>query len=144
MIVDQILRFKGANVVNVNPEASLVEAARQLKSGQFGVLVITDDDSRITGIISERDIVNAVAERSLDALALRVSDVMTRKVVTCSRRDTVKNVMEIMTQRKIRHVPVTDDDDRLSGIVSIRDVVDAHLAQIQLESDAMRQMITGR
>ena len=108
------------------------------------MLVITDDDSRITGIISERDIVNAVAERSLDALALRVSDVMTRKVVTCSRRDTVKNVMEIMTQRKIRHVPVTDDDDRLSGIVSIRDVVDAHLAQIQLESDAMRQMITGR
>lgn len=140
MIVKTILSGKGANVVTIEPTATLADATKILTEKRIGALVVTGAEGRLVGIISERDIVRALASRGNAALKLPLTDVMTRKVVTCSEDETLSVIMERMTQGKFRHVPVLDGE-RLIGIISIGDVVKWRLEELQLEQNALRDYI---
>jgi CBS domain-containing protein len=140
MTVKAILESKGNNVVTVEPTASLAAAVKILADRRIGALIIFGADRRVVGIVSERDIVRALAERGERALDEPVGQVMTRKVVTCTSSETIAAIMERMTAGKFRHVPVVEDD-QLVGIVSIGDVVKHRLHEIEHESAALRDYI---
>lgn len=140
MTVKAILSRKGNDVVTADPNATLAEAVRILAARRIGAVVVTGADSRIVGILSERDVVRVLGDKGVSALETQISEVMTRKVTTCSMRDTVAELMERMTEGKFRHVPVVDDG-RLAGIVSIGDVVKWRVHEIEDESDALRDYI---
>ncbi|MGP0089954.1 MAG: CBS domain-containing protein [Xanthobacteraceae bacterium] len=140
MTVKAILGSKGNNVVTVEPTATLAAAVKILADRRIGALVIFGADRRVVGIVSERDIVRALAERGERALDEPVGQVMTRKVVTCTSTETIAAIMERMTAGKFRHVPVVEDD-QLVGIVSIGDVVKHRLHEIEHESAALRDYI---
>ena len=139
MTVKAILSSKGRDVVAIEPAANLAAAAKLLAERRIGAVLVLAD-GRLAGILSERDIVRALAERGSAALADRVDRMMTRKVITCSESDTVAQIMEQMTAGKFRHVPVVDDG-RVVGVVSIGDVVKRRLEQIESESNALREYI---
>ncbi len=140
MIVSIILADKGREVVTIEPGASLARAAKLLAEKRIGAALILGADLRLVGIISERDIVQAIAARGAAALDEPVSQTMTRKVETCNENETISSIMERMTNGKFRHVPVVDQG-RLAGIVSIGDVVKHRLQQVERESAAMRDYI---
>jgi CBS domain-containing protein len=140
MNVTTILSTKGSDVATIAPTATVAEAAQVMSDRKIGALVITGAGSRITGIVSERDIVRALAKHGAGALQLPLNDVMTRKVVTCGPGDSVANLMEQMTDGKFRHLPVVDSD-KLAGIISIGDVVKSRLAELELEQSALRDYI---
>jgi CBS domain-containing protein len=140
MIVKSILSAKGSDVATIAPSATLAEATKILADRKIGALVVTGAAGRITGIISERDIVRAFAEHGAAALQFPLSEVMTRKVVTCTPADTVAVLMEHMTAGKFRHLPVMEDG-RLVGIISIGDVVKYRLTELEFEHGAMRDYI---
>ena len=140
MTVKAILSRKGNDVVTADPNATLAEAVRILAARRIGAVVVTGADRRIVGILSERDVVRVLGDKGPSALETQISEVMTRKVTTCSMRDTVAELMERMTEGKFRHVPVVDDG-RLAGIVSIGDVVKARLGELEQEHDALRDYI---
>jgi CBS domain-containing protein len=140
MTVSMILAGKGRDVVTIEPNASLAAAAKLLAERRIGAVLILGADRRISGILSERDIVRALAERGADALDEPVSAAMTRRVSTCHENETVANIMERMTAGKFRHVPVVDQG-RLAGIVSIGDVVKHRLHEVERDSAAMRDYI---
>ncbi len=140
MTVKAILSRKGSDVVTADPNATLGEAVQVLAARRIGAVVVTGADRRIIGILSERDVVRALAERGPAVLAAPIAEVMTRKVTTCSMRDTVSELMERMTEGKFRHVPVVDQG-RLVGIVSIGDVVKWRVHEMQDESEALRDYI---
>ena len=140
MTVKAILNAKGSEVVTIEPTASIAAAAKRLAERRIGALVVQGADNRVVGIISERDIVSALAERGASALDDPISQYMTRKVVTCDLSETVASVMERMTAGKFRHVPVIEQK-RLEGIVSIGDVVKYRLGQIEGETAALRDYI---
>lgn len=140
MTVKAILSRKGSDVLTIDPAATLAAAAKLLAERRIGAIVVTGLDARVAGILSERDIVRALAERGADVLNERVDHVMTRRVVTCTETETIASVMEHMTAGKFRHLPVTDQG-RLVGIVSIGDVVKYRLHEIETESQALREYI---
>jgi CBS domain-containing protein len=140
MTVSIILAAKGRNVVSVEPNATLSSAVALLAEKRIGAVVVLGVDSRIVGILSERDIVRALAERGTAALDAPVSQIMTRKVSICTEAETIPSIMERMTEGKFRHVPVVDRG-RLAGIVSIGDVVKHRLQQMESDSAAMRDYI---
>jgi CBS domain-containing protein len=140
MIVSIILADKGRDIVTVEPSASLAGAAKLLAEKRIGAALILGADHRLVGIISERDIVQAIAARGAAALDEPVSQTMTRKVETCNENEPISSIMERMTKGKFRHVPVVDQG-RLAGIVSIGDVVKHRLQQMEHESAAMRDYI---
>jgi CBS domain-containing protein len=141
MTVNIILAAKGRDVVTVEPSASLADAVQLLAEKPIGAALILGAEHRIIGLISERDIVRALAERGAAALAEPVSQTMTRKVETCNESEPISNIMQRMTDGKFRHVPVVDQG-RLVGIVSIGDVVNHRLQEMELESTAMREYIS--
>ncbi len=144
MHVRHILETKGTTVATVPPTATMTDVARLLADHGVGALVVSDDGETIAGIVSERDLARAVAISGADALALPVSDAMTSEVRTCAPDDTIDSLMETMTSRRIRHIPVTVDD-RLVGIVSIGDVVKNRLAELQNESQVLHDYLySGR
>lgn len=140
MTVNDILLHKGSNVITIEPTASVAAAVRMLAQHRIGALLVTGADYRIVGIISERDIVRVLDERGPAVLDAPVAEVMTRKVVTCDRRETIADIMERMTSGKFRHVPVVEHG-RLAGIVSIGDVVKVRLSQLEHEQNALREYI---
>ena len=140
MTVKAIVCRKGTDVVTIDPTASLASAAKTLATHQIGAVIITGADRQVVGILSERDIVRALAERGSSALEEPVGEVMTRKVLTCSETETVGDIMERMTVGKFRHLPVVERG-RLVGLISIGDVVKYRLEQMEYESKAMREYI---
>jgi CBS domain-containing protein len=140
MTVKAILSRKGSAVVTIAPGASLAEAAKLLSTNRIGAVIVTGPDARVIGVLSERDIVRALADRGAAALDLRVEEAMTRRVVTAGEADTVGEIMEQMTAGKFRHIPVVEND-RLVGVVSIGDVVKHRLEEMERESSAMRDYI---
>ena len=140
MTVKAILSRKGNDVVTAEPNASLGEVVRVLSARRIGAVVVTGADRRIVGILSERDVVRVLGEKGPSALDQPIAEVMTRKVTTCSMRDTVSELMERMTEGKFRHMPVVEDG-RVAGIVSIGDVVKWRVHEIEDESDALRDYI---
>jgi CBS domain-containing protein len=142
MLVRHILRDKGREVVTISSDATLSEAARLLARKRIGALVVRDRDGALAGILSERDIVRAVAEASVNALAHSVSAHMTRTLQTCREADNVEDLIETMTHQRLRHLPVIEND-RLCGIVSIGDVVKTRIAETVHEADSLRQYIAA-
>jgi CBS domain-containing protein len=140
MKVSDILSAKGRDVVVIEPTANLQTAANLLASRKIGAIVILGAGGRIAGILSERDIVRALATRGASALELPVGQAMTREVMTCSEEDTCAEIMERMTAGKFRHLPVVRDS-QLVGLVSIGDVVKQRVEEIERESEAMRDYI---
>ena len=130
MIVEHILAAKGHEVVTIEPERTLLETARLLDEKRIGAVVVSDADHPVLGIISERDIARAVAQRGAAVLDEPVSQHMTAKLFTCTRSCTVSDLMELMTDRKVRHVPLVEHG-RLSGIISIGDVVKHRLSELK-------------
>lgn len=140
MTVSIILATKGREVASVEPNAKLSNAVALLAEKRIGALVVLGVDRRIVGILSERDIVRALAEHGMQTLDMPVSQIMTRKVSTCTEGETIPSIMERMTQGKFRHMPVVDQG-RLTGIISIGDVVKHRLQQMESDSAAMRDYI---
>jgi CBS domain-containing protein len=140
MTVKSILDEKGRDVVTLGPDAMLADATALLAEKRIGALVVIDDDDRILGILSERDIVRVIGQSGETALALKVSQVMTAKVTTCRETHTVIHVMEVMTRGRFRHLPV-EKGGRLDGIVSIGDVVKRRIEEAVREVDQIREYI---
>jgi CBS domain-containing protein len=140
MTVSVILAHKGRDVVTIDPSARLAEAIRMLAEKRIGAALILGADRRIAGIISERDIVRALAARGAAVLDEPVSQTMTRKVETCNESDAVATIMERMTAGKFRHMPVVNQG-RLVGVVSIGDIVKHRVHEMESESVAMRDYI---
>ena len=142
MMVEEVLKAKGRDTVTMPGSASVAEAARLLKEKRIGAVVISDDGARVLGILSERDIVHALADFAAAALEMRVSELMTQDVVTCAPGDSIAGLMTRMTERRIRHLPVVKDGV-LDGMVSIGDVVKSRIGEVEYEASAMRDFITG-
>jgi CBS domain-containing protein len=130
MTVRAILAAKGGEVVSIEPIADLTAAAKLLTNRRIGALVVLDAGGCLVGILSERDIVRAMAESGSAVLHLPVAQVMTRNVFTCDVNDSISSVMDRMTKGKFRHMPVLDND-RLAGLVSIGDVLKLNLETIR-------------
>ncbi|GGK54287.1 CBS domain-containing protein [Salinarimonas ramus] len=142
MTVRQVLAEKGGEVVTLSPTSSLAEAAHMLAQRRIGAVVVSADGGRVDGILSERDIVRAIARDGASALDAPVEAWMTREVVTCAREVAIDDLMQTMTQGKFRHVPVVEDG-RLVGIVSIGDVVKRRVAAIEAEAQMLKEYIAG-
>ena len=140
MTIHSILTRKGSTVCTIEPTASIADAAKSLADHGIGALVVMGDEGQTVGIISERDIVRAVSAMGGAALKTRAAEVMTRKVMICSRNDKLVDLMRRMTEGKFRHFPVVEEG-RLVGIVSIGDVVKSRLEELQQESNAMSEYI---
>jgi len=139
MTVKAILSRKGNDVITVEPTVTLSAAVNILAEHRIGALVVlAGADAQVAGILSERDIVRALAQRGPGALQEAVGQVMTRRVVTCTESDTVAALMERMTQGKFRHLPVVERG-KLVGLVSIGDVVKHRLGEMEHESNALRE-----
>lgn len=130
------------SVVTIEPTRTLADVAALLSERRIGAAVVTGVEGKLAGIISERDVVRAVARDGASALSLPVASCMTRNVVTCVPATLITQVMSIMTEGKFRHLPVLEND-RLVGIVSIGDVVKRRLADTEAESAAMRDYIAS-
>jgi CBS domain-containing protein len=141
MTVAHILARKGSSVVTVQPERTLDDAIHLLAEKNVGALVVTDKAQAVVGIISERDIMQALAHQGAAALDAPVSSYMTREVATCRRETTNEEIMRLMTEGRFRHMPVCDNG-KLGGIVSIGDVIKRRLATMEAEHRAMRDYIT--
>jgi CBS domain-containing protein len=142
MDVETILRNKGRAVATIRPDETVGAAVEALVSGNIGALVASQDGETVDGIISERDVVHALARHGDALRALTVAEVMTRSVVTCDPTESVAELMAEMTNRRIRHLPVVRDG-RLCGIVSIGDVVKNRLDEIEYEASSLRSFIAG-
>jgi CBS domain-containing protein len=140
MTVKAILAAKGGDVVTIEPNTKVLAASKLLTERRIGALVVTGADRRVIGIVSERDIVQRLAADGAATLDLPLTEVMTRKVMTCTPGDTISSVMERMTEGKFRHLPVIDQG-RLVGIISIGDVVKHRLQEMEREQSALRDYI---
>src|SRR5436190_17854289 len=133
MRINGLLREKGAFVATIPPDATVVDVLNGLAEHGVGALIVTEDAKRILGIVSERDIARALQRDGAAALDWPVTDVMTAEVRTCMPDDTVDSLMALMTERRIRHVPVVVDGE-LAGIVSIGDVVKHRVHELEHEN----------
>lgn len=143
MQVRHILQDKGRDVISVATTASLADAARLLSERRIGALIVKDGAGELAGIISERDLVHAIARRGAAALEMPVSAFMTPGPATCVESDSVETIMEVMTHGRFRHVPVLDCDERLCGMISIGDVVKTRIAETVSEAAALREYISA-
>ena len=139
MTVRAILDIKGHQVESVEPQTTLADAAKLLADRKIGAVLVMSG-SRMEGILSERDIVRSLGERGAAVLTEPVSDVMTRRVVSCRPADTVASIMETMTTGKFRHLPVIDGG-LVVGLISIGDVVKWRVQEYEAEQEALRQYI---
>jgi CBS domain-containing protein len=143
MQVRHILHGKGRDVVSIGAGATLTEAAKLLTDRKIGALVVKEKTGELSGIISERDLVHAIARNGAAALTDQVGIHMTPAPETCAESDTVETVMEVMTRGRFRHVPVLDDRMMLCGMVSIGDVVKTRIAETVSEAAALRDYISA-
>ena len=141
MNVQSILTAKGTDVSTVAPDVSLAQAAADLRDRGVGALVVSSDGTTIAGIISERDVVRAIAAHGASALGRTVASAMSTDVVTCTAVDSVESLMASMTERRIRHLPVVDGAGALDGIVSIGDIVKHRLGQLESENQALHEYV---
>ena len=140
MTVARILAVKGRDVITTQPHRTLHEVSRLLAEKSIGAVVVTGADNEVLGILSERDIVLAIANAGASALDDAVSRHMTAHVVTAGQGAGITSVMELMTQGRFRHVPIVEAG-RLAGLISIGDVVKHRIAEIETEHRALREYI---
>jgi CBS domain-containing protein len=137
-----ILSDKGGDAFGVQSTASLQEAAQMLDEKKIGAVLVRDDDGQVCGVLSERDVARQVARKGADALDRPVTDCMSRKVITAHPNDTLDVLMTTMTDRRIRHLPVVEND-KLCGMISIGDVVKYKIAEAEAEATAMHNYIAA-
>jgi len=143
MQVDNILKSKRPAVLWAPPALSIAEVAERLRSAEVGVLIVSNDGESLQGLISERDVAHGLAVHGPALLSMKVSDLMTRSVITCAPEDRVADIARIMTMRRIRHIPVMDGG-KLVGLVSIGDVLKSRISEIELEANVLRDLATAR
>ena len=142
MYVKTILDEKGRNVVTGGPQLTVRQAAVYLHENHIGAIVIVDRNDRISGILTERDIVAAIARNGADCLDKPISSIMWGNVHRCDEEQSVDELMEMMSKLRARHIPV-EKDGRLVGIISIGDVVKSHIRAIKHEADAIKAYISS-
>ncbi|MBN9047041.1 MAG: CBS domain-containing protein [Rhizobiales bacterium] len=141
MTVRSILETKGREVATIAADSTLAEAVALLAKLKIGALVVCDTEDRIKGILSERDVVRALAAQEAEkAMHRPVSDVMTAKVQVCREHHTINQVMEVMTRSRFRHMPV-EESGKLVGIISIGDVVKRRIEDVEREAEEIRSYI---
>jgi CBS domain-containing protein len=143
MQISDILSHKGSEVISILPSETLAAAAKKLTQHRIGALVVRDRLGRIVGMISERDVVIALAQRGADVLTTPVSEAMSPDVITCRPTDAVREIMALITVKRIRHIPVCEGD-RLLGLVSIGDVLKSRLDEKELELNMLRDLSIAR
>jgi CBS domain-containing protein len=146
MKVEEILRSKGRSVKTIETDASIAEAIGRLTGPpQIGALVVRDDDQQLpfVGTLSERDIIRGFGKYGAKLLTMQVTQVMSRNIPICSSRDSITRLMQQMTVSRHRHVPVVDQG-RLAGLVSIGDLVKARIADMELETNLLRDLYIAR
>ena len=142
MFVSDILSQKGGLVFSVTENTPVAEVAKQLSVRRIGSVLILNDESSVLGIVSERDLVRALASHGIKALELEARQVMTRDVVTCDPDDSIDEVMQTMTNGRFRHLPVVRHGELL-GLISIGDVVKARLEEAEHETEALKAYIVA-
>lgn len=142
MFVSDILSQKGGLVFTVTPGETLAQVSQQLSARRIGSVLVIGDDDDVAGIVSERDVVRALARHGAAALELEAREVMTRGVVTCDPDESIEQVMATMTRGRFRHLPVVRHGELL-GLVSIGDVVKARLEEIAHETEALKAYIVA-
>jgi CBS domain-containing protein len=142
MTIAAILKHKGHDVAHVSPTTTVAEVVQQLATKRIGAVVVTDSAQQLLGIVSERDIVSSLAEHGSRTLAMTAAQLMTRDLHTATQSTTVAHAMEMMTNKRFRHLPVMDGS-RLVGIVSIGDIVKARLSQQEQEVDSLKAYVVG-
>ena len=143
MLADQILERKGRDVSTVPPDTTIKAVAEAMTAAKVGALVVSSDGTTLTGIVSERDIVRRLADDGPELLDRPVSDLMTSEVHTCSGSDNVDELMHLMTEHRIRHLPVVADG-ALVGIISIGDVVKTRVDELEAEKEQLVDYIRGQ
>nr|WP_316654236.1 CBS domain-containing protein [uncultured Gellertiella sp.] len=140
--VKSMLDQKGRSVITIAPEVTVGEAATLLHDRKIGAVVVVGVDGRIAGIFSERDVVTALARHGKDSLNQPVSSIMTTMVYRCNEEATANQLMEVMSARRFRHVPV-ETDGKLVGMISIGDVVKSRIREIEHEAEQIKAYIAG-
>ena len=146
MLVNQILSLKGAgasNIITIVSTATVEDAAKLLAEKRIGAIVVSDDGKKPVGILSERDIVRELGKRGASVLDQPISDLMTRKLMTCTTGEDALSILERMTEGRFRHLPVVNEAGEMLGIVSIGDAVSARLKELHAEKEALTGMIMG-
>lgn len=133
----------GKRVETISPSASVHDLVNALNIHQVGALVVSPDGRKIEGIVSERDVVRAMPGKIDQLVGMHVRDLMTVEVVTCTSDATVSELMKIMTEMRIRHIPVVDEDNNVISIVSIGDVVKEHISELDTERKALRDYVNS-
>lgn len=141
-MVAAILRHKGHEVIAVSPDAPVPEVTAVLRARSIGAVLVTDRLDQLLGIVSERDIVRSLAMRGAATLEMTAAQLMTRVMTTATPGTTVEQAMRLMTENRVRHLPVLEDD-RLAGMVSIGDVVKARIMEQEEEVDSLKAYISG-
>lgn len=140
MRIADVLRNKGASVATITPETSVSGLLTELSVHNIGAMVVVSPDG-VIGIVSERDVVRALQQRGADLLRLPVSEIMTTFVATCTPNDTVDSLSALMTTKRVRHIPVMENG-RLTGIVSIGDVVKTRMEELEATQEQLQAYIT--
>ncbi len=142
MTVAAMLKHKGHAVVSVHPTTTVADVVAVLAARRIGAVVVLDEEAHLSGLVSERDIVAALAAHGAATLDMTANDLMTHDIVTVTRNTTVEKAMAIMTEGRFRHLPVLDGD-RLIGVVSIGDVVKARIMAQEGEVESLRAYVAG-
>lgn len=143
MTAANILKSKGtSDVFTIAPDASVSEAAERLSEKRIGSLVVSQDGQAVEGILSERDIVREIGKRGPNCLNDKVSEMMTRDLVTCERTDRADDLLKKMTKGRFRHMPVVEAGVMV-GIITLGDVVKYRLEEVKMEKEALEGMIMG-
>ncbi len=139
MKVAEILKQKGQDVISVRLTESIETLSHRLRLARIGAMVVLGEDGAPDGIIAERDIIHGIAEHGASCLGLTVADLMTQRVITCTPEDSVTRISRLMTENRIRHLPVVDGE-KLVGVVSVGDVVKNRLEEMSLEASVLRDL----
>ena len=142
--VSAILDRKGSQVVTISPDAMLLAATDALAEHGIGALVVSRDGRTVDGILSERDVVRQLSRYRTAVAKRTVSEVMSTEVTTCGPDATIDDLMAVMTERRIRHIPIVTDDDGLVGIISIGDIVKDRLDELEVKNQSLEEYVTGR
>lgn len=142
MILAELMRGKSNDVIKIKANDSIADAATALTENKIGALLVEDQSGNIVGILSERDIVGGMGPHGADLHDVSVSELMTAELIKCAPDDTVLEAMAMVTDRRIRHLPVYDGDEFI-GFVSIGDLVKCRISEVQAEAEAMRQYISS-
>jgi CBS domain-containing protein len=138
MKLAELVKGKHKDIVKIRASSKIADAANTMTQSKIGALLVEDDAGAIAGILSERDIVRGMGPHGADLHDVEVAELMTRDLIHCSPDDTVNEAMAMMTDRRIRHLPVFENDE-LVGFISIGDLVKCRIMEVQSEAEALRQ-----